>query len=143
MRRRAVSAPARARSRGMLGHRPQTAMKFAILIHRTAPEAQAVSRATDRAALAGHRALQTEATAAGQLVTVARLDVPSTGKHLRKGEAAHEITEAPFIETKEWLVGFYVLECDDEAHAIARARMLAVDDAHAFEVRPITWALTP
>jgi RNA polymerase sigma factor (sigma-70 family) len=36
--------------------------------------------------------------------------------------SGHEVTDGPFVEAKEWLVGFYLVECEDEAQAVgARA----------------------
>jgi hypothetical protein len=53
------------------------------------------------------------------------------------------VTDGPFIETKEWLVGFYLLDCDSEEEALERARMICPAGAHAIEVRPVTWRWKP
>ncbi|MFL6136678.1 MAG: YciI family protein [Frankiaceae bacterium] len=46
------------------------------------------------------------------------------------------VTDGPFIESKEWIAGFDVLECDDldEAIAIAAAHPMAVGGK--LELRP-------
>ncbi len=59
-----------------------------------------------------------------------------------RGGGAHEVTDGPYIESKEWLVGFYLVECADEAEALRRARALC-DERHAIEVRPVTWRRGP
>ncbi len=114
-------------------------MIYALLIYRTLPASEPMPAAAEKAALAGHRALQAEAAARGQLHEVARLDEPATGRIVR----AHDVTDGPFIETKEWLIGFYVVDCDSEEQALARARQICPDDAHAIEVRPVTWRWQP
>ena len=114
-------------------------MTYALLIYRTAPPSVPIPELEERAALAGHRALQAETAASKQLHAVARLDDTSKARTLRPRSGAYEVADGPFIETKEWLVGFYVVDCDDEAQALARARQICPDHAHVIEVRPVTW----
>lgn len=87
----------------------------------------------------GHRAGQVEAAARGQLHAVARLGDASTARTVHSRGGAHEVTDGPFIETKEWLVGFYLVDCESEEEAIARARAISPGDEVAIEVRPVTW----
>jgi len=47
--------------------------------------------------------------------------------------------DGPYLETKEWLVGFYLVDCAGEGEALARAKLLS-DDGHAIEVRPVDWS---
>lgn len=117
-------------------------MTYALLIYRTTAAAT-LSEDEERAALASHRALQATAAARGELHAVARLDEASTARTVRPRGAAHDATDGPFIETKEWLVGFYLIDCEDEPQALARARLICPDQAHAIEVRPVTWRWQP
>lgn len=117
-------------------------MTYALLIYRTSPPSVPIPELEERAALAGHRKLQTQTKAKGELRAVARLDDATAARIVRKKAGAHEISDGPFIETKEWLVGFYLVDCENEEEAIARARLLC-DEAHAIEVRPVTWQWEP
>ena len=49
------------------------------------------------------------------------------------------VLDGPFAETKEQLLGFYVIDCDDLEGALAVARDLAVANpgTGAFEIRPL------
>jgi hypothetical protein len=48
------------------------------------------------------------------------------------------VLDGPFAETKEQLLGFYIMEFDDEAGAIAAARELRKANPSAvYEIRPI------
>lgn len=89
--------------------------------------------------LAGHRAVQAEADLRHQLHAVARLDAPDTARTVRVRASGHEVTDGPFIESKEWLVGFYLVDCDSLKHALARARQICGDPHHVIEVRPVDW----
>ncbi len=53
--------------------------------------------------------------------------------------SAHASTDGPYAETKEWLVGFYLIDCADEEEALHRARMICPIEDHAIEVRPLAW----
>lgn len=69
---------------------------------------------------------------------VARLLPTTSATTLRKGKD-QVILDGPFAETKEQLLGFYVIDCDDLDHALSVAKDLAAasGSAGAFEVRPL------
>jgi hypothetical protein len=114
-------------------------MTYALLIYRTLAAAAGSTAASDKDGLAGHRALQSEAGAAGDLHAVAQLAAPGAACTVRARTTGHEVTDGPFIESKEWLVGFYLIDCDDERQALARAKQICPDEHHAVEVRPVVW----
>jgi hypothetical protein len=116
---------------------------YALLIYRTTPPSAPIPELEERQVLLGHRALQAEASARGELHAVARLDETRTARTVRQHPSRHDVTDGPFIESKEWLVGFYVVDCASEEQALARARQICGDGAHAVEVRPVTWRWTP
>lgn len=112
---------------------------YALLIYRTAAPTEPLPEVDEREALTGHRALQAEAAARRELHAVARLDAPATARTVRARASGHEISDGPFIESKEWLVGFYLVDCEDEAQAIERAKQICVDPHHVVEARPVDW----
>lgn len=112
---------------------------YALLIYRASQEAVSARGPGEREILDGHRALQVEAAGKGHLHAVARLDEPRTARTVRVGASGHDVTDGPFMESKEWLVGFYLVDCVDEAQALARARQICADPSHIIEVRPTTW----
>lgn len=76
-------------------------------------------------------------TAQGTLGPAARLDFPTAAVTLRgPGEGA--VIDGPFAETKEQLLGLYVLDCASMDEAIAAARDLRKANPTAvYEIRPI------
>ena len=112
-------------------------MTYALLIYRLASEAR--EKLDEASALERHRALQAEARARGELHAVARLDDAARARTVRRTAGAHQITDGPYVETKEWLVGFYLIDCASEDEAVARAQGLCGDEHHAIEVRPVAW----
>jgi hypothetical protein len=112
---------------------------YVLLIYRTASPSEPIGDAAATDALAAHRALQVEASTRGELHAVAQLADPRRAITVRRGQTAHEVTDGPYVETKEWLVGFYLIDCTSEAQAIERAKRLAPDRDHVVEVRPVAW----
>ena len=112
-------------------------MTYVLLIYASRPPGD-IPSAAGHAALARHRAVQDEARRRDELLSVAQLTDTRRARMVRTRGDAHEVTDGPFLETKEWLVGFYLVECDDEDEAVARAKLLA-DDHHSIELRPVVW----
>lgn len=112
---------------------------YTLLIYSSRSPDDPRSAAEEEEALARHRALQAETSERGELRSVARLDQPTTARttRVRGGEAS--VVDGPYIESKEWLVGFYLLECRDEQVALDRARQICVGDDVTVEIRPASW----
>lgn len=116
---------------------------YALLIYRTAPASEVIPELDEQEALAGHRALQADAAARRQLHAVAKLDEPKKARAVKTRAGGHEVTDGPFIESKEWLVGFYLVDCAGEGQAIERAKQICGDPYHVIEVRPVDWRWRP
>ena len=114
---------------------------YALLIYRTGPLEPAPEEA--ERALDGHRALQRETAAKAELHAVAKLGGIQGAKTVRVQAGVHDITDGPYIDAKEWLVGFYLLDCKSEDEALARARVICPVSDHAIEVRPVSWRWKP
>jgi hypothetical protein len=113
-----------------------------LLIYRNSPAGEPMPGLDERLALEKHRGLQAAASARKELHSVARLDDTARARTVRRAGAAHETTDGPYVEAKEWLVGFYVLACSSEAEALDRAASIC-DPSHAIEVRPVNWRWPP
>jgi hypothetical protein len=118
-------------------------MTYVLLIYRATEPGKKPAGLDEQATLRAHRKLQKEAAAQGDLHTVARLDESRHARTVKRSAGAHEVIDGPFVETKEWLVGFYLVDCASEEEAIARAKVICADDEHAIEVRPVTWRWKP
>ncbi len=73
----------------------------------------------------------------GQLGPAARLGPTASARTVRIG-AKPLVLDGPFAETKEQLLGFYVVDCADMDEAIAAAEALGkVNTSAVYEVRPV------
>jgi len=86
----------------------------------------------------GHRAFRARAGAA--VLASGQLETTATATSLRAGSGGSPaITDGPFLESKEVLGGFYLLEARDLDEAIALSSGLAevAHDHSGVEVRPL------
>jgi hypothetical protein len=68
------------------------------------------------------------------------LEPTNTATTVRVREGRTVVTDGPFMETKEFLGGFYLLECRDLDEAIELAKRIPAVDTGSIEIRPI-WEL--
>ena len=113
-------------------------MLYAILCYDSEDVVGAWTQDEDAAVMAKLGVVQDKLVAQGRLGPVARLLPTTAATTVRKGREAMVI-DGPFAETKEQLLGFYVVDCADLDAALETARELAAasSSAGAFEIRPI------
>jgi len=79
-----------------------------------------------------------ELIAAGLLVDGAGLHPSSKAKRIKYAAKGAEVIDGPFTETKEALLGFYVLDCASMEEAIQAAMDLQKTNPSAvYELRPV------
>jgi hypothetical protein len=81
-------------------------------------------------------AVEAEMRASGAFVYSGRLHDPDTSTVVRSAGGEVVTTDGPFVETKEFLAGFYILEASDLDGALAWAAKAADGLGIAIEVRP-------
>ena len=88
--------------------------------------------------IARHERVQEQLAAEGKLGPVVRLMPTMTATTLHR-KAEHVITDGPFAETKEQLLGFYIVDCESMEEAQDAARLIGgACDAHTLEIRPVS-----
>lgn len=113
-------------------------MLYAILCYHQEDVVCSWSREQDQAVMAGLAAVEDRLARAGRLGPVARLLPTTAATTLRKDREPGFVIDGPFAETKEQLLGFFVVECDSLDEAIATARELGrANPGGAYEIRPI------
>jgi hypothetical protein len=106
-------------------------MLYAILAYHV--EADVLSWTAEEDATLMSNLLQAHDRLKGRLGPAARLGATSKARTLRGA-----VVDGPFAETKEQLLGFYVLDCASEDLALESARELQRANPHAvYEIRPV------
>lgn len=78
-----------------------------------------------------------EVEKAGILVAGEGLQASQTATTVRVREGERSLTDGPFAETKEQLLGFYMLECNDLDDAIEWGAKIPGAQIGSIEVRPV------
>jgi len=113
-------------------------MQYAILCYHAEEVVGAWTKEEDEAVMDRLAVVQTRLAQAGKLGPVARLMPTTTATTLRKHQEPPLVIDGPFAETKEQLLGFYIVDCDslDEAIRISRD-LAAANPGGAYEIRPV------
>lgn len=113
-------------------------MKYAVLCYHAENVVCAWSREHDEEVMAKLTVVQERRARMGQLGPVARLMPTTAATTLRQEQEPAAVLDGPFAETKEQLLGFFVIDAKDLADALDFTRELAeANPGGAYEVRPI------
>lgn len=113
-------------------------MQYAILCYHDEKITCAWSKEHDDAVMARLGAVMDKYSRQGRLGPVARLLPTTAATTLRKDREPALVLDGPFAETKEQLLGFYIIDCKDLDEALAFARELGeANPGGAYEIRPV------
>jgi hypothetical protein len=114
-------------------------MLYSILIYGSDKDVAGLSKAEEDALIGQHMVVQQKLAAERKLGPVVRLLPSTTARTLRKG-AEPLVVDGPFAETKEQLLGFYVVDCATRAEAEEAANLIGnACTSRMLEIRPISW----
>jgi hypothetical protein len=113
-------------------------MLYTILCYHSEDVVCSWSKEEDAAVMQKLAAVQERFAKAGKLGPVARLLPTTAATTLRKDREPPIVLDGPFAETKEQLLGFYVVDAENLEEVLDFARELAaVNPGGAYEIRPI------
>jgi hypothetical protein len=112
-------------------------MLYAILCYHDEDAVGSWSKEHDADVMKKLTVVQDKLSKQGRLGPVARL-LPTTAATTLRKENPPVVIDGPFAETKEQLLGFYVIDCKnlDEALDVARD-LAAANPGGAYEIRPV------
>lgn len=113
-------------------------MLYAILCYHSEDAVGSWSKEEDDAVMAKLARVQAKLAEQGKLGPVARLLPTTAAVTLRKDQEPALVIDGPFAETKEQLLGFYLIDCTSMDEALEIARELGVaNPGGAYEIRPV------
>lgn len=113
-------------------------MRYAILCYHDEKVVCSWSQEEDDAVMAKLSVIHDRLVREGKLGPSARLLPTTAATTLRKDRDPPLVLDGPFAETKEQLLGFYVLDCASLEEVLAIAKELArANPGGAYEIRPI------
>ena len=113
-------------------------MQYAIFCYHSQNEVGTWTEEHENGVMGKLLAVQQGLAEQGRLGPVARLMPTGRATTVRKDKESPLVIDGPFAETKEQLLGFYVVECETHEDAVEVARQLSVaNPGGAHEIRPI------
>jgi hypothetical protein len=81
-----------------------------------------------------HAAFQQKIKASGEMISTYALAEPAKSAVVRLRDGVPAVTDGPFVESKEFLAGFYLVEAENRERALEIAAMMP-------EVRVAGWGI--
>ena len=115
-------------------------MLYTILCYNSEKMVTSWTKEEDDAVMEKLIAVQDRLARKRKLGPVARLGPTTTARTVRKDREPLLVTDGPYAETKEQILGFYVVDLDTADDVVDFARELAaVNPGGAYEVRPVIY----
>jgi hypothetical protein len=121
--------------------KPGGAMKYLCLIYENEKGWETMPPAESEAIMGEYFGFTDEIRKNGKYVAGEALQPTATATTVRVRNGKVSTTDGPFAETKEQLLGFYIVEAEtmDEALVIGKELAGASGSAGAFEIRPLIY----
>lgn len=112
-------------------------MKFMLIVHHDETAFEAMSETTKHAMLAESVELTHQLHANRQYLHASPLQPTPTATVVRVRAGKPLITDGPFIETREQIAGYFLIEAHDKNDAVAIATRVPGARIGSVEVRPL------
>jgi hypothetical protein len=115
-------------------------VKYLILIYHNQQVREGWARLSDAERAQGLQALacfMKDLVESGEMVASEALADPSRAKRVSVSQGRTTTTDGPFAEVKEYLAGFYLVECQSIDRAVEHAARIAEAAFAVVEVRPV------
>ncbi len=113
-------------------------MLFSVLIYSSEDVIDALSEAEMEDILSQHYAFQDRTKSEKAFGAAVKLMSTGTAVTIHRPQKDLLVTDGPFAETKEQLMGFYLLEADTLDQAIEAVKLLPLDKSKV-EIRPVSY----
>jgi hypothetical protein len=117
-------------------------MKFMILLHMNPTVWDGLGDDARQGVMNGHDPLLKDITESGELLLTQALGDPSISSVVRVRDGVPVVTDGPFVEAKEFLAGYYLVDVEnrERAHEIAARIPDAAIEGLGVEVRPVMFS---
>jgi hypothetical protein len=117
-------------------------MKFLISLHINPAVLEALTDEEKAAIGDGHDTFIEALQASGELITTQALVDPAQAAVVKVRNGQPVVTDGPFLESKEYLGGFYLIDCENKERAIELAAQIpdTAFEGLGVEVRQVMFA---
>jgi hypothetical protein len=112
-------------------------VKYLLMIYMNPATWETLSEEDRNEVFRGHDELIKAVTESGELVSTEALADPSSSATVRVREGVPAVTDGPYLEAKEYVAGYYLLDCESRERAVELAARIPDAKYTAIEVRPL------
>ena len=114
-------------------------MKFLLVLHNNPELISALSPEEQQKLMSGHGAFIEATQKSGELIVTQALADPSQSAVVRVRNGVPVVSDGPYVEAKEFLGGYYLIDVADRERALELAAQIpdASIEGMGVEVRPI------
>lgn len=112
-------------------------MLYAILCYHDEDVVESWTKEEDEAVLAKRRKVQQALVDEGRMGPSIRLVPTTAATTIRSSGNEQIVIDGPFAETKEQLLGFYIVDCRNLEEVIDFAKRMKEGESCTFEIRPL------
>ncbi|HVX45517.1 MAG TPA: YciI family protein [Mycobacteriales bacterium] len=117
-------------------------MKFLLIMHMNPAVWESLTEEERNEIMEGHGEFMKTVTESGEMILTQALADPAQSAVVRVREAKPVVTDGPYLEAKEHLGGFYLIDCEDKERALELAALIpdAKVEGLGIEVRPVMFS---
>ncbi|MFF6961648.1 YciI family protein [Streptomyces sp. NPDC088197] len=117
-------------------------MKFLLIMHMNPAVWNALTEEERNEVMGGHDAFINTVTESGEMILTQGLADISQSAVVRVRDGQRVVTDGPYLETKEYLGGFYLVDCENRERALELAAMIpdAKVEGLGIEVRQVMFS---
>jgi hypothetical protein len=114
-------------------------VKYLLILQMNPEVMDAMTEDERQAIYRGHADFIDTITKSGEMVTTHALADPSNSITVRRNPAGGPptVTDGPYLESKEFMAGFYIVDCESRDRVVELTRMIPDSRHTGVEIRPI------
>jgi hypothetical protein len=113
-------------------------VKYLLILQMNPEVMDALSEDERQAIYRGHMEFIDTITKSGEMVTTQALADPSNSITVRRGaDGAATVTDGPYLESKEFMAGFYIVDCEGRDRVVELVKMIPDSRHTGVEIRQI------
>lgn len=117
-------------------------MKFMLIMHMNPQIWNALTEDERNEVMQGHGEFIDTIQTSGEMLGTTALADPASSAVVRVRDGVPTVSDGPYLEAKEYLGGYYLVECENRDRALELAAMIpdAKVEGLGIEVRPVVFA---
>jgi hypothetical protein len=120
-------------------------VKYMLIMQINPAALDSLTEAQREEIMTGHGTFMEAIKASGEMVETHALGMPAESAVVRVRDGVPVVTDGPYLESKEFMGGYYIVDCAGRERALELAAMIpdAKVDGLGIEVRPIVHSMGP